>query len=145
MFSVFSAPAVSPLLAPTAPACAPATSLDFTASEAVEVAKDGGHGEDEEDEPDKEVDDRKVRFLGFERERFDRFGDGLCPVRGVEPRRAMLQQRLCWLGVQFEQRLFCRVHTQVLQEPEPLQPQHFGIVVELSSLYPKPSETGPTA
>ena len=42
------------------------------------------------------------------------------------PGRVLLQQRLCWLGEQFAQRLFERAHMQNLQEPELLHPQHFG-------------------
>lgn len=100
----------------------------FARDEALAAGSNGGHEVKKGDEDGKEVNGNEERF-DFDKERFDDFE---LLLRGVAPGRAMLQQRLCWLGVQFKHRLFARAHIQNLHDPELLQPQHFGIVVKLS-------------
>ena len=86
----------------------------------LKARKDGELEEDEEDEVGKGEEDRLEHLEGA--------GCDRVLAREVSPGRALLQQRSCWLGEQFEHRLLDRVQIQNLHEPELLPPQHFGIV-----------------
>ena len=98
---------------------------------ALEVSKDGGQ-EDAEEEEQRE--DRADNTVGKDNgERLDdlevdrREGLAREVASRIVPGRAMLLQRLCWLGEQLEHLLLERAHTQNLHEPELLQAQHFGM------------------
>ena len=95
-------------------ASAPAPALAF-AFAALAEGKNGGHEEAKGDEEDEEDKGKEERF-------------NLELVRRAAPGRATLQQRLYWLGEQFEHHLLDLAHTQYLQEPLMLHPQHFGIL-----------------
>ena len=117
---------LSALVAPSLAALSPALT-------ALEVSKDGGQEDAEEEEHREDraddtvgkdngerLDDLEVdRREGLAREVASRIGPGI--------RRAMLLQRLCWLGEQLEHLLLERAHTQNLHEPELLQAQHLGM------------------